>query len=378
MKILHIIVGLNDGGAEVNLFKICKYDKKNVHIIVSLMDLGKYGKVLIQMGIKVYCLNMHENNYSILKFFNLVKFIFQQKPDLVQTWMYHADLIGSLAASIAGVKNIFWNIRSSNLDHIKTKKRTIWIAKLLSFISYWLPKKIIVCANRARKIHEDLGYCKKKMHFIPNGYDLSFLKPKYSKNINIRKKFKLKKYINLLGTVARFDPQKDHINLLQALFLLKLKYKNFFCVFVGSGMNNNNKILSKEIQRLDLKNFIGFIGPSPYIPEIMTQLDIHVLPSEYGESWPNVVAEAMACETPCVVTNVGDSAKIVGRTGKIVPPKNPKLLSKAIFSLLREIGSKSWHNRSKASRIRVKKNFGISTMIASYSRVWHQTLNKKN
>ena len=378
MKILHIIVGLNDGGAEVNLFKICKYDKKNVHIIVSLMDLGKYGKILIQMGIKVYCLNMHENNYTILKFFNLVKFIFQQKPDLVQTWMYHADLIGSLAASIAGVKNIFWNIRSSNLDNIKTKKRTIWIAKLLSFISHWLPKKIIVCANRARKIHEGLGYCKDKMYFIPNGYDLSFLKPKYSKNINIRKKFKLKKSVNLLGTVARFDPQKDHINLLQALFLLKLKYKNFFCIFVGSGMNNNNKILSKEIQRLDLKKFIGFIGPSPYIPEIMTQLDIHVLPSEYGESWPNVVAEAMACETPCVVTNVGDSAKIVGKTGKIVPPKNPKLLSKAIFLLLREIGSKSWHNRSKASRLRIKKNFGISRMIASYARVWRQTLNKKN
>jgi glycosyltransferase involved in cell wall biosynthesis len=376
MKIFHIIVGLNNGGAEVSLFKICKYDKINEHTVVSFMNLGKYGKELIKIGVKVYCLNIQKNNYSILKFFYLVNFIRLQKPDLVQTWMYHADLFGSLASRIAGVKNIFWNIRNSNLDYVKAKKRTIWIAKLLSSFSYWLPKKIIVCANRARKIHEDLGYCKKKMYFIPNGYDLSILKPTISKDINIRKKFKLKKNIILLGTIARFDPQKDHINLLRALFLLKSKHLDFYCVFVGPGMNNNNKILRKEIQKLNLNNFIGLMGPSSKIPEIMTELDIHILPSEFGEAWPNVVAEAMACKTPCIVTNVGDSANIVGKTGIVVPPKNPKLLSDAIFFLLREFGTKSWSSRCKQARLRVKKNFGISKMILSYSKIWNQTLNK--
>jgi len=376
MKILHIIIGLNNGGAEVSLFKICKYDKKNEHVVISFMDLGKYGNELIKIGIKVYCLNITKNHYSILKFLQLCRFIYFEKPDLVQTWMYHADLFGSLAARVAGIKNIVWNIRNSNLEVSKVKKRTIWIAKLLSFFSYWLPKKIIVCAKRAKKFHVDLGYCKNKMYFIPNGYDLSILKPTKIKKINIRKRFKLKTNVRLLGMVARFDPQKDHFNLLDALFSLKLKYNNFFCVLIGPGINKNNKTLCDEIKRLSLQDHIGLIGPSPYIPEIMTQLDIHILSSEYGEAWPNVVAEAMACETPCIVTNVGDSAYIVGKNGIVIPPKNSKLLSNSIIFFLREFGKKSWAARCKKARLRIKKNFDIFKMLESYSRVWNKILYK--
>jgi hypothetical protein len=122
MKIIHIITRLGDGGAEHTLFKICKYDKNNKHIVISLKGPGKYFKLLKKLGIKVYCLNL--NFFSIYKFFFLIKLLRSLKPDLVQTWLVHADFIGSIAARLAGIKNIIWNIRYSNLKLRKAKITT--------------------------------------------------------------------------------------------------------------------------------------------------------------------------------------------------------------------------------------------------------------
>ena len=98
-------------------------------------------------------------------------------------------------------------------------------------------------------------------------------------------------------------------------------------------------------------------------------MDIHILSSK-TEGFPNVVAESMACGTPCIVTNVGDSALIVGKTGWIVPPKNSIKLANAIEKALSEIGKKNWKKRCDQARLRVKNNFGISKMIKSYNIIW--------
>ena len=105
MKIVHIITGLGDGGAEHALFKICKYDLNNIHIVISLKDKGKYYSLLNKLGIKVYCLNL--NFFSIPKFFYLIKLLRSLRPDLVQTWLVHADFIGSFSARLAGIKKLF-------------------------------------------------------------------------------------------------------------------------------------------------------------------------------------------------------------------------------------------------------------------------------
>ena len=108
MKILHIITGLGDGGAELTLYKICKYDTSNTHIVISLKDKGKYFSLLNKQGIKVFCLNM--NFFSIYKIFFLIKKISNLKPDIVQTWLIHADFLGGIASRLAGINNIIWNI----------------------------------------------------------------------------------------------------------------------------------------------------------------------------------------------------------------------------------------------------------------------------
>jgi len=374
MKIIHIITGLGDGGAENSLYKICKYDNLNEHIVISLQGIGKYFPLLKKIGITVYCINI--NFFSIFKFFRIIKLLRLLKPDVVQTWLVHGDFIGGIAARLSGIKNIVWNVRYSNFEVGKAKLLTIVLIKILAKLSFLLPKLIVVVSKSAKKTCKKLGYCKKKLRLITNGYNLSTLKPnKYQKSY-LRKIIKIKKKIPLIGTVARYDPKKDHINLLKALSLVRLKNIDFFCVLIGSGINKININLIREIRRLKLNNNIKLFGAKNNIQQVMNGLDLHIQSSRYGEGFPNVVAEAMACGTPCVVTNVGDAAFIVGKTGWVVPPKNPFKLAKAIEEALSEVNSKHWKKRSNQSRLRIKENFDIEKMLNSFNKVWTDVLDK--
>ena len=244
------------------------------------------------------------------------------------------------------------------------------IIKLLTILSYLIPKFILSVSKKAKKIYEVKGYNKKILKFIPNGYDLSILKVNKIEKKKFKEKIKIKKQIPLIGNVARYDPQKDHLNLLNALSLIRSKNINFFCVLVGSNINKNNFDLVSEIKRLKLSNHVKLLGQTDNISEVMNGLDIHILSSSYGEGFPNVVAESMACGTPCIVTDVGDAAFIVGKTGWVVPPKNSFKLAKAIEQALYEKSTIKWNKRCKKARSRIKVKFSISKMITLYNKVW--------
>ena len=379
MKVVHIITGLGDGGAEHALYKICKYDNANKHYVISLKSHGKYFILLKKIGIKVYCLNI--KFYSIQKFIYLVKLLYSLKPDIVQTWLVHADFIGSIAARLAGITNILWNIRYSNIEKGKAKLTTILIIKILSKLSYSIPKIIITVSKKAKKIYEDVGYNKKIFKFIPNGYDLSILKINKAQKLNFRKKIRLKKNIFLIGKVARYDPQKDHFNLLNALSIVRAKNLNFFCVLVGTNINRNNINLVSKIKKLKLTNHIKLFGQSKNISQVMNGLDIHVLSSSYGEGFPNVIAESMACGTPCIATDIGDASSIIGKNGWTVPSRNPAKLAIAIEKALYEKGTMKWNKKCINARLRIKEQFSIGKMLNLYNKAWnkvHKENKKKN
>lgn len=374
MKILHIITGLGDGGAELTLFKICKYDNNNKHIVISLTDRGKYFSLLNRSGIKVYCLNM--NFYSIFKFFFLIKLIGSIKPNIVQTWLVHADFLGGIAARLAGISKIIWNVRYSNIEIGKSKLSTILILKILSKLSHSIPLLIIIVSKKAKKIYKIKGYDNRKLKFIPNGYDLSILKINKTQKNTFKKKIKIKKQVPIIGNVARYDPQKDHLNLLKALSLIKQKNINFYCVLVGSNVNRSNIDLISKIKKFRLHNHVKLLGRNDDISRVMNGFDVHILSSSYGEGFPNVIAESMACGTPCITTDVGDAAFIVGKTGWVVPPKNEVKLSLAIEKALNEIGTTDWVKRSKKARQFIQKKFSINKMLKSYNRVWISVFKK--
>ncbi len=376
MKIIHIITGLNDGGAEAVLFRLCSCDITSQHVVVSLSSHGKYGPLLEKRGISTLYLNMQPGQPSLLAFFKLVFFLMFHKPDIVQTWMYHADLFGSLAARLASIKVIIWGIRQTTLEVGKSKIITIWITKLLAKLSWWLPTLIITCAQSAITIHEQLGYTKKKMRFIPNGYEFNdfIMNSKIEKNL--RSSLGLDSDIPLIGMVARFDPQKDHNNFFRALSLICNKGIAFKCLLVGSKVDSANITINTLISQLGLQDKVLLLGIRSDIPAIMSMLDLHILSSAYGEAFPNVVAEAMVCGTPCVATDVGDAAFIIGDTGWVVPPANPQALADAIEYALTEYKTLAWNLRCSAARNRIIQNFSIERMVANYHQIWKEAITK--
>jgi glycosyltransferase involved in cell wall biosynthesis len=373
-KVVHIITSLANGGAEGVLFRLCSHDSVHHHIVFSLQDEGKYEPLLRAHGIEVHTVGMRPNIPSPIALLTLIRLLRKHRPDIVQTWMYHADLIGGIAARMAGIRSIVWGIRHTTLEPGKSKKTTIWIAKLLAKLSWWLPVRIAVCAQRAMDVHEALGYNRAIMRFIANGYDLADFTPKPEAARALRAEWVVEPNMPLIGTVGRYDPQKDHANLLQALALLRSRNIPVRCVLVGTSLDDDNQELLAQIQGLGFEETVILLGSRTDIRAIMSALDVHVLPSAYGEAFPNVVAEAMACETPCVVTDVGDAAYIVGDTGWVVPTRDAEALAGAMEKALIASQQTDWQERCVLARKRIAEQFSIQRMVSAYSALWNEVV----
>src|SRR5690554_3474171 len=252
MKVLHVITGLNDGGAEAVLYRLVTKSSEHSHTVVSLMDMGKYGPLLEDLGVRVVCLGMNPGKPSIRRFWKLMRLIRAEVPDAVQTWMYHSDLFGGLAAKMAGVKKIFWGIRHSTLEKGKAKRTTIAIAKVLALLSHFVPERMVCCAKKSLEVHRDIGYSSSKLIVIPNGYDVSKFMVDESAGSQLRASFGVGRETFLLGKVGRYDPFKDHENLLTALYELQLSGVDFRCLLAGRGLTSENSELIARINELGL------------------------------------------------------------------------------------------------------------------------------
>jgi glycosyltransferase involved in cell wall biosynthesis len=226
------------------------------------------------------------------------------------------------------------------------------------------------------RVHCDIGYPENRFVVIPNGYNCASYAPDSSARRRIRAELGIGQGSIVIGQVARWDAQKDHANLLASLAILVRSGVEYRCLLVGDGMTDENAALRSLISSHHLEDKILLMGLRKDIPAIMNALDLHILSSAYGEAFPNVVAESMACGTPCVVTRVGDAEFIVGTTGWVVPPRDAPALADAITQALKELHSGTWNHRQEECRRRITRNFSIDRMISSYLEVWRSVARK--
>ena len=371
ITVMHVISNLYDGGAEGALYRLCVHSPQYKHVVVCMMDEGKYGPLLEAAGVSLHCLRMPQGKptwQAVVHFWRLLRRV---RPDVVQTWMYHADLMGGVMARLSGVRKVFWGIRHGNLTPGTVKGSTIKVAKLCAHLSEWVPTRILSCSQQAMKAHTAIGYAENRMTVIPNGYELSRYAPDASARSRLRSEWGIADETFLMGMVARFDPQKDHVNLLAALQQLKKQGKAFHCVLVGTGMDAANMRLQHLLNTFGVADVISLLGRRNDVPDVMNALDVHVL-SSLGEAFPNVLAEAMACGTPCVTTDVGDAADIVGETGWVGPPHDSTALASGVTQAeeSRAGSPATWRERQLAARARIEQHFSIEKMVAAYAAVW--------
>lgn len=368
-KALHVITGLNDGGAEGVLYRLLKFSKSNTkHRVVSLTGAGKYKTLLEYEGIEVDCLHLNPFNF-IFKFYTLYSLIKKTKPDVVQTWLYHADIIGGLASRLAGQKNLFWGLRQADFDIEKMKFSTRLVMKTCALLSGSLPKAHVTCAEAAIKSHQKIGY-RGDFKVVPNGYDLDRFSVVSGQRRDIFGSEVNEKQL-VFGMVARFDAAKDHENLLKAFSIfIRDTDTDAKLILVGKGCDNSNDVLKAHIVTYGLGEQVVLFGQYANIPLLMSCLDMHVLSSEY-EGFPNVLAEAMACGTPCISTDVGDAKLIVEDNGWIVPPKDALSLAQAMkTAFFLKADPIRWAEIKVQCRQSVAKKYSLEQMTDNFSTIW--------
>ena len=379
MKIVHIINSLKKGGAEGNLYRLCKIQKKKYKnkidiIIITLIDNGYYEYELKKKGIKILSLRINEENKIfdfIKKITKLRKYIKKINPDIIQSWMYHSNFL-SIFIPKKYYNRIFWNIRHSELNLRISKKMTILLSIICGLFSRFVPKKIIYCSEKSIKFHENNQYyCKKKTRLIDNGYSDKTYYPSNNLRLNFRKKNKIKKTDIILGYAGRYAKQKNIESLLNAFSKIVKNYENAHLYMVGKEINLQNKELINIISGLNIKDKIVLLNEQKNLLEFYNGIDLLVLTS-HSESFPNVIAEAMLCSTPVLASNAGCSKKIIDKYGFVLNKNDYLSITKGLKRSINILENKkrNWKSLKKNVRLQIKNKFSIEKMANNYFENW--------
>lgn len=362
MRIVHIITGLGNGGAERQFDYYIRNRKIDSEIIVITLtndNLRYYDSIYCNVD-KLHILNF--NGWNTLRdFMKLCGILKVLKPDIVQTWMYHADFFGGLASKLSTTANVYWNIRNGSIDFMGLPIKTSVLIWTNALLSYFLPNKIIYCAFNAKINHERFLYNKKISTVVQNGIKLP------SSFSCVNKLNKSVKGIVRICNVSRWHPHKDHRTLINALAIVDTKFSNLEFHLVGKNLDWDNSNLSKLLSSKIWNNGWKLHGEISDVNSFLSQMDLFVL-SSVGEGFPNVILEAQLCNVFCISTKVGDVDFLIDRKWQCGIGSSGEMAELICDYLkldqtdLREILEKSRSN--------VVKNFSLTKMVNEYDKIY--------
>lgn len=375
MKIVHVIIGLGRGGAEMMLKRLIEAHQGEVayqHAVISLTTLGAYGEQLQAMGIAVRTLGMNGALDVPRVLWTLMRSLQQHRPDVVQSWMYHADLLGGLAAKLARGVPVIWGIHSLDLKRGGSQQTRV-AQRLCAYLSSWLPQTILCVAEASRRVHIALGYDASRFVVIPNGFDVSALAIDPSLIVEFRAQHGLRLEHMVIGCVGRFNPAKDHQNFVKAACLVGQRYPNARFLMVGPGLDASNTWLTAWIQATTMSERFVLLGERSDVPVCLAAMDVFCSSSR-TEAFPLVVGEAMLMSRPSVVTDVGDTAYLLGNCGVVVPPEDSVALAHGMAQLL-ALPVQERQALGRSARARVEQEFSMERWIQRYEAVYADVLN---
>lgn len=362
--VIHIITSLNIGGAEMMLKKIVsgRLNRGEKDVVICLIAEGKIGKDLQELGVTVYYLNIGSIGSMVKGIFKLNSILKSYPKCVIQTWLYHADLIGGVIGKLSDHK-VIWNIRQTKFTS-NNSFVTILIMRLCAMLSYFLPDKIVCAAESSMQSHINYGYNKHKFIVISNGFEP---KPEVTEDekLRMRAQIGLRSDDIIVGSVGRFHPDKDYITFIKAAQRVHNEKSNVKFVLVGKGLDQSNPVLTGWLKQYGLVDSFVLHGESRNVDLLLSIMNVFCL-SSISEGFPNVVGEAMYNKTLCVVTNSGDSSKIVDNIGIVVQPRDAEAMAKGLLTML-NLAEDDRLKRQNEARKRIEDHYMISKTVESYS-----------
>jgi len=363
--VLHVISGLSVGGAEMALYRLIlqfrgsQYD----HTVVALTPGGGMLSRFADSGIRLIVLDVR--HAPAAHFLRLYRLICTLRPDIVQTWLYHADFLGGIAARMAGNRRIIWGIRTTDVDG-GCARTTSLVRRACAAISHWIPHTIVCVAEAARRSHSLLGYDTGRMTVIGNGFDAAALTATDLQRSELRACCGFGPDDIVVGTLGRFNLDKDHDNFVRAAGQLAARDERF--LMIGRDLDADNDALRAWIRATGHADRFVLLGERDDVAVCLAAMDIFCLSSR-TEAFPNVVGEAMAVGLPCVSTDVGDVTALLGDAGVVVPRADPDALAAAMAAL---IGRGTTHLRllGQRGRERIRANYDMRAVRTRFESIY--------
>ncbi|MFN6969864.1 MAG: glycosyltransferase family 4 protein [Rheinheimera sp.] len=365
-KIVHVITDLDVGGAEMMLYRLLSSSVGSTdyqHIVISLTSQGPIAAQLIARGFVVFDCGLVSLKKMPAAIMRLRRLLQQLQPDIVQTWMYHADFIGGLVARWCGYRNIIWGIRSTQVPI--NSRLTGLLVKINARLSYLLPKKIVCVAQAALESHRQFGFDDKRMLVIGNGIDLDEFFKGIDSNLSVEKTPSLPR---IIGCVGRYHADKGQDLLVQSFAQLLPQQPDLRLMLIGRGCDSANQQLVTLLKQLNLEHAVDLLGERQDIAALLHTMDIYCMPSR-SEGFPNGLVEAMACGLPCVATDVGDARLLGDGVVQFVAPASVSELTRGLQQML-EISPAARLSLGQQAAQRIKQQYSIDVVRSQFEALY--------
>jgi len=367
LKVLVFSTGLATGGAERMLVKLVSQlqGRPCEFAVVSLLDAGTQGPLLRDLGVPVDALRIRRPLALPALPLRLRRYVHRFRPDVIQGWMYHGNLAATIAHRLAGSRAcLFWSIRQTFYGMAHERPLTRLVIRANAALSA-APQRVVYNSTLSRAQHAAAGFKDERGIVIPNGFDTELFRPDPAARAAARSRLGIPERADVIGLVARDHPMKDHANFFAAAGRLAQARPDVFFVLAGAFVDSSNARLEALVAQAGLQGRTRLLGEVADVQRLYPAFDVAVLSSAWGEAFPNVLGEALACAVPCVSTDVGDAAAIVGAAGRIVPPADSERLSAAIVEVL-NLGVEGRRAMGEAGRQRVERHYSLTAIADSY------------
>lgn len=379
IRIVFVVTSLTLGGAEMMLWKLLsRLDRRRFdpHVIALSGQSDSMLERFRQIDVPCELLGMRPRLDASWRVLCLARALRKLKPDVVQGWLYHGNVAATLAAALTRTHApVMWNIRGTLPSATEKNWRSKLIIQLSGVMSPMAARIINNSVASAAEHEARLGYPRRLSVVLANGFDTSAFRPSEEARVALRAECGIPSTSLIVGLVGRYNAMKDHSTFVRAAAVLNKLHPDVHYVLAGTRVEWDNAELSGLVSQLQVRSNVHMLGRRQDMERVTAALDIACSSSAYGEGFPNVIGEAMSCAVPCVVTDVGDSARIVADTGKVVPPRQPLALARALAEMV-EAGSETRHALGARARERIIQHFSLEAIAHQYeelyTRVYHE------